>query len=217
MWITVPDDAIEDVAAKLVGARDWNGVVVFHSSGALSSEAVSCLWYQGASVGSLHPMMTFAKGKPPSWHGVAFTFEGAEEALPLAEQIVGDLDGELFRVEARNKVLYHAFASFASPLVIALMATMERVAEEAGLDKEAAKQMIVPLLRQTLANYLNEGAANAFTGPIARGDVATVRKHLEQLKRVPEAREVYVALAKAALKLLHTDSKSKLEDVLCRS
>ena len=114
-------------------------------------------------------------------------------------------------------MLYHAFGSFASPLVIALMAAMEQVAEAAGIKKDDAKEIMVPLLRQTLRNYLKHDAARAFSGPLIRGDVVTVSKHLEELKRVPEAREVYVALAKVALQRLPVGERERMKQWLVDS
>ena len=108
-------------------------------------------------------------------------------------------------------MLYHAFGSFASPLVIALMASLERVARAAGLKPDDAKTMMVPLLWQTLRNYLQHDAASAFSGPLVRGDVATVRRHLKELKAVPEARAVYLALASAAMKNLPVKNRKAME------
>ena len=116
-----------------------------------------------------------------------------------------------FPIRKQNKVLYHAFGSFASPLVIALMASLEQVAEAAGVRKRDIKRVMLPLLLQTLRNYLYQDAASAFSGPLVRGDVATVRKHLEELKVVPEAREVYVALAKSALKNLPARNRKTVD------
>ena len=105
-------------------------------------------------------------------------------ATRAAKQIVERLGGNAFPIRKQNKVLYHAFGSFASPLVIALMASLEQVALAAGVRKRDIKRVMLPLLSQTLRNYLYQDAASAFSGPLARGDVATVRKHLDELKKV---------------------------------
>ena len=72
----------------------------------------------------------------------------------------------------------------------------------------------MPILQQTLANYGRMGAAESFSGPIARGDVATVQKHLEVLQSVPQARDVYLALAFAALRDLPAKNVRELEEIL---
>jgi len=214
VWITVPDDSIAEVARKLAGAQDWKGRIVFHSSGALTSDELAPLREQGARVASVHPMMTFVRGAVPDMAGVAFAIEGDAVATRAATEIVERLGGDAFPIRKQNKALYHAFGSFASPLVIALMASLEQVAQAAGVRKRDIKRVMLPLLLQTLRNYVYQDAASAFSGPLARGDVATVQKHLEQLKAVPEAREVYVVLAKAAVKNLPVKNRSALEQEL---
>ena len=113
-----------------------------------------------------------------------------------------------YPIKAENKVLYHAFGTFASPMVIALMTALEQVGKAAGIKPSDLRTMAAPLLRQTLNNYLEHGAAAAFSGPLVRGDVATVRRHLEALRKTPQAREVYVSLARAAVKFLPVKNRA---------
>jgi predicted short-subunit dehydrogenase-like oxidoreductase (DUF2520 family) len=101
-------------------------------------------------------------------------------------------------------------------LLTALLAASERVAGAAGVNRKAARERMLPILRQTLANYARLGAPGAFSGPIARGDVATVDKHLKVLLEVPAAREVYVALARSALRDLPAKNRAALEKILKR-
>lgn len=211
VWVTVPDDRIAQVARKLASAQDWKGRIVFHSSGALISDELAPLREKGARAASVHPMMTFVRGSVPEMAGVAFAVEGDAVATRAAREIVKRLGGDAFPIRKQNKVLYHAFGSFASPLVIALMASLEQVATGAGIRKRDIRAVVLPLLRQTWANYLTKGAGSAFSGPLVRGDVATVRKHLEELKKIPEAREVYVALAQAAVKNLPVKNQKAVE------
>jgi predicted short-subunit dehydrogenase-like oxidoreductase (DUF2520 family) len=211
IWITVPDDAIAATALRLARTQDWQGKIVFHSSGALTSDDLAPLREQGAKVASVHPGMTFVRGPAPQMLGVAFAVEGDPAATRVAKRIVADFGGTTYAINKRNKVLYHAFGSFASPLVIALMASLERVAKAAGIEHDDVKAMMVPLLRQTLRNYLQHDAASAFSGPLPRGDVATVRRHLEELKAVPEARAVYIALANAAAKNLPVKNRKAMQ------
>ncbi|HKD84643.1 MAG TPA: Rossmann-like and DUF2520 domain-containing protein [Terriglobales bacterium] len=210
VWITVPDDAIADVAHALARTQEWKGKVVLHSSGALTSDELLPLRKKGAAVASVHPMMTFVRGSAPAMAGVSFAIEGDAAALRLATSIVRDLGGDAFKIEKRNKVLYHVFGSFASPLVIALMGSLEQVARAAGIREARIRRVMEPLLRQTLSNYLAQDAASAFSGPLVRGDAATVRKHLAELRQLPEARAVYIALARAALNLLPVKNRAGL-------
>ncbi len=214
VWLTVPDDAIISVARSLAKSQSWRDKLVFHSSGALTSEELAPLRKQGACVASVHPMMTFVHSERPEMAGVSFAVEGDPVAIRVARAIVEELGANAFVIRKQNKVLYHAFGSFASPMVIALMASMEEVALAAGIRKRDIKTVMVPLLWQTLRNYLKKDAASAFSGPLMRGDLATIRKHLAELKKVPEARQVYIALSKASLKTLPAKNRKRIEQAL---
>jgi len=217
IWITVSDDAIAGVARALAQSQDWEGKIVFHSSGALTSNELVSLRGKGARVASVHPMMTFVRGAVPEMAGVAFAVEGDATAVRTARAIVEDLGGSAFVIKKENKVLYHVFGSFASPLIIALLASLEQVARAAGIRKTDIKTMMAPLLWQTLRNYLKHDAASSFSGPLVRGDVATVRKHLAELEKLPEAKAVYAALASAALKSLPVRNRKSLAKALASS
>ena len=214
VWITAPDDAIAGVAARLARAQDWRGSVVFHSSGALTSDVLAPLRHRGAKVASVHPGMTFVRKVVPSLSGVPFGVEGDAGAIRLAKRIVASVGGTAFTIRKENKVLYHAFGTFASPLFIALMAALEETGRAAGIRRSQARVMAGPLLQQTLRNYLEHGAAAAFSGPLIRGDVATIRGHLQAMKVNPAARRAYVALARVAVKELPVKNRTALNKLL---
>ena len=216
VWITVPDDAIAEVATQLASAQEWRGKTVFHSSGALASDVLSPLREKGAKAASVHPGMTFVRQSVPLLKGVPFAVEGDAAAVRLAKKLVRELGGSAYSIKPENKVLYHAFGAFASPMLIALMTALEQVGKAAGIKPSDLRTMAAPLLRQTLNNYLEHGAAAAFSGPLVRGDVATVHKHLAALANVPEARAAYLALATAALKKLPVKNRTEMEKELCR-
>lgn len=199
VWLTVPDDAIADTARAISRLQSWKGKTVFHSSGALTSDQLQPLRRNGARVASVHPMMTFVRSALPNMRDIPFGIEGDAAAARVGKRMVGDLGATSFAIGKREKALYHAFASFASPLLIALLSAMEQVANAAGIPEREARRIAAPLLQHTLRNYLDTGAGRAFTGPLARGDIGTIRKHLKVLLRTPDARNVYLALARAAL------------------
>ena len=101
-----------------------------------------------------------------------------------------------------------------APLLVTLLATGEKVAGAAGLSKIEARRKMLQTLRQTLVNYSKLGPAGAFSGPIVRGDAEVVQQHLKALKKIPGAREVYKALARAALQYLPSGNRKVLERVL---
>ncbi len=214
IWFCVPDGAIAGTAASLSRAADWSGKVALHSSGALTSDELAVLRKHGAAVASVHPLMTFVRGSRASLAEVPFAIEGDPKAVRAARAIVRDLKGHSFTIRKAQKEAYHTWGMFASPLLTALLAATERVAGAAGVSRKAARQRMLPILTQTLANYSRLGAPRAFSGSIARGDVATVEKHLKVLQKVSGAREVYVALARTALCDLPAKNRAALEKIL---
>jgi predicted short-subunit dehydrogenase-like oxidoreductase (DUF2520 family) len=216
VWFCVPDGAIAGAAKSLLGAADWIGKIALHSSGALASDELGVLQRQGAAVASAHPLMTFVRGSRPALAEAPFALEGDQKALRAARAIIRDLHGRPFIIHKNQKAAYHAWGMFASPLLTALLAASERVAGAAGVNRKAARERMMPILRQTLSNYARLGARGAFSGPIARGDLATVEKHFNVLRKVPGARDVYVALAQAALRNLPAKNRPALEKILKR-
>jgi Domain of unknown function (DUF2520) len=201
---------------ELSSRQEWREGIVFHCSGALTSDELEPLRKQGAKAASVHPVMTFAANTVPSLQGVAFGIEGDAAAVRLAKQIVRDLGGVPVEIRKENKVLYHVLGAFASPMLIALMAALEDIGMAAGFEPRQLRAVAGPLLRQTLENYLERGAAAAFTGPFVRGDVAVIRRHLSHLEEVPLARDVYLSLARAAVENLPVKDRDAMRKVLGR-
>lgn len=214
VWFCVPDSKIAQAARSSAAAAGWKGRVALHSSGALTSDELRALRQRGAAVGSVHPLMTFVQGSRPSLVGVPFAIEGDAAAMRVARRIVKEVGGHAYSILKKDKAAYHAWGTFASPLVTALLATTEEVAAAAGVPQKAARRRMIPILLQTLANYAAYGAAGAFSGPIIRGDVGTVRRHLRVLRPLPVARQVYLALVLAALRHLPAKNKSDLVKAL---
>jgi predicted short-subunit dehydrogenase-like oxidoreductase (DUF2520 family) len=230
LWFCVPDREIRGAASALAAhlaaraAAHKKGRAqgrvhskvrfAFHSSGALLSRELEPLRKAGAAVASVHPLMTFVAGAHPSLTGVPFAMEGDDAATRLARRIVREMGGESFSLPAARKAAYHAWATLTSPLLLAFLVTLEDVARTAGLTRQDARRKSLPIIRQTLANYSRLGPAQSFSGPLVRGDAETVARHLAVLKKYPGAREVYVALARAALRGLPVKNRDGLNRLL---
>ena len=234
LWFCVPDREIRGAASALAGhlalraaAHTKNRVpskvpnkvpskvrFAFHSSGALLSRELEPLRRAGIAVASVHPLMTFVSGTHPSLTGVPFAMEGDGAAMQVARQIVRKLGGESFSLPAARKAAYHAWATLTSPLLLAFLVTLEEAARAAGFTHQDARRKSLPIIRQTLANYSRLGPAPSFSGPLVRGDADTVARHLAVLKKHPGAHEVYVALARAALRGLPVRNKIVLKELL---
>lgn len=204
VWLCVPDKAIGPTAKALANKTNWKGKIVLHSSGALPASELHSLQRRGASVASAHPLNTFVKKSQLDLAGVPFAIEGDARAARIVSPIARDLNGDapVIHIRPEQKPLYHAMGAFASPLLIALLANAEVVGKAAGI--RDPKQSLAKIIQTTLDNYLAHGAAASFSGPIVRGDAATVRKHLAALAKLPRQRAVYRALAESALALLPT-------------
>jgi predicted short-subunit dehydrogenase-like oxidoreductase (DUF2520 family) len=214
VWFCVPDREIARAANQVGETAGWKGKIALHSSGALPSNELQMLRRGGAAVASLHPLMTFVRGSIPSLKGVPFALEGDSAAVRAARRITRDLGAEAFPISKERKMAYHAWGAFTSPLLIALLVTGDKVARAAGLSTAEARRKMLPILRQTLANYAKLGPAGAFSGPIVRGDAEVVRLHLDALKTISAAREVYVALARAGLRYLPVRNRRALGKLL---
>lgn len=214
VWFCVPDSEISRTACSFAEMVKWKGRVALHSSGVLASDELSSLRKRGAAVASVHPMMTFVRRSRPSLAAVSFALEGDAPGVRVARRIVKDLGGQAYPIRKSDKAAYHAWGTFASPLFTSLLAATERVASAARVSPAAARRRMIPILLQTLANYASFGASGAFSGPIVRGDVDTVKRHLRMLRKVPGAQEVYSSLARAALHYLPTRNKNALQEAL---
>lgn len=217
LWFAVPDREIRSAAAALAHAPGFaQGEVkyAFHSSGVLLSRELEALRKTGIAVASVHPFMTFVPGSHPSLEGVPFAVEGDSGATRLARRIVRDLKGVSFPIPASRKAAYHAWATMTSPLLLSFLVTLEEAARVSGFSPQDARRRSLPIIGQTLANYARLGPDHSFSGPIIRGDVATVAQHLSVLKRSPQARDVYVALALSALRHLPAKNRSQLQRLL---
>jgi len=217
VWLCVPDSSIRSAARLLATQLEWKGRVALHSSGALTSDELDSLRKLGAGVASAHPFMTFVRGSQPTLARVPFAIEGDASAVRVARRMVRDLGGQAYPIPKADKAAYHAWGTFASPLLTALLATTEQAAAIAGVGRKAAVRRMMPILLQTLANYAAFGAPGAFSGPLVRGDAETVARHLRVLSDVPAAREVYLSLGRAALKYLPTKNRSALKRLLDKS
>ena len=208
--ISTPDDAIEGAARQLANvfkrSRPNNRLskVALHTSGALSAEVLAPLRGAGFAIGSLHPLVSVAgPTKADVFRGAYFCLEGDRAALQAAQRIVKAVGGESFTIASRSKPLYHAAAAMASGHVVAMFDLATEMLEHCGIPRRRAKQILLPLVESTVANLETKRSAEALTGPLARGDVATVRKHLEAMETqgFPESAKIYVAIARHALKL----------------
>lgn len=216
LLLTVPDRLIGMVAASLVSASvsehatgsapaaqvpqlPLAGKVFLHCSGSMGLEELAPLAAAGAHVGSLHPLQSFAGGAT-QLAGVYMAVDGDEAACAAAQQIAVAMGGHPFQVPAAERAAYHAAACICSNYAVAVEALAQRLMSRWLGNEEAAWQALLPLFKGTAANLQSTiSPRTVLTGPIARGDVNTVEKHLAVLP--PDLVDVYCSLGLATTEL----------------
>ena len=208
-WLSVPDDEIYAVASRLAAAlpaarRGGGEPVAVHSSGLGSIQLLKPLFEQGVRVLCLHPLQTFT-GEPRAEllrDAPCAVTAHEERDLRLGQELAGRLGMRPFRLADEHKTLYHLAAVVGCNLLVALESEAKRLMDEATGGSDGLAHL-APLLRTTLDNLLaGGGPAHALTGPVARGDVGTVRAHLRLLDREsPRLARTYRALSLEALTL----------------
>jgi len=199
--LTVSDDNIAPLCKKLTecGAFE-NKPIVAHCSGALGSDVLAAAAEVGSPTGSMHPLQTFPDTQTAmrSIPGTYFFIEGSELATGPLRELATAIGGKPAIINSDAKVCYHAAAVMASNYFVTLMDAGSELLAKAGLTSTESLDALEPLVRATLENIFSKNAENAghiehaLTGPIARGDVDTIQRHLQALTEVsPETRQLY--------------------------
>jgi predicted short-subunit dehydrogenase-like oxidoreductase (DUF2520 family) len=201
VFITVPDDAIAAVAASV---RWRQAMAVVHCSGATEVAVLACAADQGAQTGGFHPLQFFADpevalaGLP----GCTIGIEAGEPLLSRLEGLAAALQCRALRLPPGCRARYHAGAHYAGGFVFALLKEAADMWQSFGVSRDDAVRALVPLLRGTATAAEQSGLARGLAGTYSRGDLSTVKKHLDALGRLgPEALHLYCELALRSIPL----------------
>jgi predicted short-subunit dehydrogenase-like oxidoreductase (DUF2520 family) len=201
VWmLAVGDDQIGPTCAALADAGLLDKTTVFHCSGAKASNELQAARHVGARVASIHPIRSFAD---PQAVAGAFTgtwcgIEGDGEALALLSPAFEAIGARLVAIDAAAKTVYHAASVFASNYLVTVLDAALRAYAAAGVPPEVARELARPLASETLANVFRLGAPAALSGPVARGDLATVARQQAALQDWdPATASLYAALVEA--------------------
>src|SRR5229473_989914 len=209
VFLTVPDDAIEAAAS---GIRWRPGSACVHCSGAAELDALRKAVADGALAGGFHPLHMFgdAGESPGALAGCAIALAGPDALVDRLVRLARVLDAKPLRLPEGGRALYHAAANFSGAFVIALIQETIALWGKLGVPEAAALAALLPLLRGTVDNVERLGAAGGLGSAVARGDLGTLRRHLDALARnAPDSLELYrilslrtipLALAKGTLK-----------------
>jgi predicted short-subunit dehydrogenase-like oxidoreductase (DUF2520 family) len=200
VFITTADAAVSDVCAR-IRWRQGQGAV--HCGGVLTLEALDAARNAGATPGCLHPLQSFPNGAAdaPRFRGITFGVEAPPPLDSTLEAIARDLGASVVHLEGVDRALYHAAAILASNNVVALAAAAARTWTLAGLPREAARGALGPLLLNVANNVATRELVDALTGPLARGDVSTVERHLAALDVDSDLHHLYRLLGRELLRL----------------
>ena len=205
LLIAVPDGALAEVAGRL--AARPQAAVALHTSGSRDAGVLAPLRSAGTSPGTLHPLKAFPRRmpEPEQARGVFFAVDGEPAAQLLARRLVAAWGGVAGEVPPAARPIYHFAATLAAGGVATLLAAAADLAARAGLPP-AVGAGYLELARGTVAVAIEaigdgDGAANALTGPVARGDLATFEMHVEALRAVaPERVPLALELAREMLR-----------------
>ncbi len=211
VFLTVPDGAVASFAGAIAAAGELPATVAFaHCSGALGLSALAPLGKHHA-VGSFHPLQSFPNPRAPeAFDASVVATDGTTAALRRRlERLARNLGARPRHVNEADRVVYHAAAVFASNYLVALAGEAVEMLRTIGWSEREATDGLVPLMEGVLAEVARRGPDAALTGPIRRGDVETVNRHLEALvgldSRGPRGRprktDLYRMLGQIALEI----------------
>ena len=194
--LCVPDTAIAEACDACASLGKQMPALVGHVSGASTLAVLRAAEEAGAATFSIHPLQTFADGETPV-AAMPCAIAGSNDAAEnFAREFADALGMRPFEVPEEQRAAYHAAASIASNLLVALEESAAELLSRTGV--EDARELLAPLVLQTAANWAERGP-DALTGPIARGDAATVERHLEAISDLaPELLAAYETLAERA-------------------
>lgn len=203
--ISTADPDISSAAGALQG-RLKKDAIVLHTSGSLSSAVLSALAEDGHPTGSMHPLISVSNAVTGADHfpNAYFCVEGDDVAAGVARSIVSRLGGRCFTIEPGQKSLYHAAAVVASGHLVALVDIATEMLSKCGIKKDAAQEILLPLISTTLRNLESNSPSGALTGSFARTDLEAVRRHLASIDEAsmdPVVRDVYLYLGQRSLDL----------------
>ncbi len=213
--LTVPDDAIERLAGEL---RLYGGQALIHTSGVLGAEVLEPARAAGTQVGAFHPLVAFADTERAveALRGATIAVEGDDQLASLLAWMAEALGATAVRLAPGSKAAYHAAAVLAAGGFVALLDAIATLGSAAGLDESGSLAVYGGLIEQTLGNARALGIRAALTGPMTRGDVGTLTRHLEALARfAPDVLPLYRAAAEREVAL--AESRGSLAPLVSES
>ena len=200
VFVTTSDDAIATVCEAISWKR---GQAALHCSGVASMDVLEHAAAQGALPGGFHPLQAFSsvEGGVASIPGITFGIEAEGDLKEYLRKMALDLGANPVFLRPHDKVLYHISGVLMGNLLTEYAALSAQLWERLGMTREEGVSALLPMMKQVAVNLGTLGVPGAVSGPYVRGDLGTIRKHLEALRaRAPELMPLYRELALAGLR-----------------
>lgn len=212
IWmISVPDDQISIIANELLITDILEeGNVIFHCSGAFTSNEFISLKSKNVNLASIHPVKSFVKDNfNKTLKGTHCSIEGNKKAISKLKELLEKVGLNTFEIKTQEKMLFHAGCVFTSNYLTAVFELGLSCFKASGVDEKNAKKIIAPLVRETLENNLRLSSEDALSGPIKRGDYNLIKEQLEELQKLnPDIYKSYKTLGKTTLGILEKEKQN---------
>lgn len=195
------EQLVQEINEKGVNCKEK---IVFHTSGAKSSNILKIKGLLEKNRGSFHPIQTFnalSLINQGLLSGIFIGIEGGKDFLKYSKGLIKSLNSNLIIIKAKDKELYHLASVVSSNLLVSYFSILEQIAEKAGIPRNKILQVFKPIVYKTAENIFNFGTSKSLTGPFERGDSDTVKMHLSKIKREKVFKDLYLILGKEALDL----------------
>ncbi len=188
IFIAVPDDSIETIAAEIASSnKNLKNKFFFHLSGAKDSSSLIELKNKNSFIASFHPLQTFSKieTSPEIWENTFCLLEGDKKAIKVGKEICKMLSSFSFTLNKKDKkIFYHSSAVFASNLLVLLIDISQKLAKEAGINQKKYRIYFAPLIKKTLDNIIKKGCKASLSGPLIRKDYGIISNEIDNIDRI---------------------------------
>lgn len=222
--LAVKDSQLDSVIFEInrMGV-EFKEKIVFHTSGAKSSEILKIKGLLNRNKGSFHPIQTFntaSKSNRGLLSSIFIGIEGGQSFLKYATGIIQSLKSKRILIKSKNKEIYHLASVVSSNFLASYFSILEKISEKAGIPKKQILQVYRPIVYRTIENIFKYGTAKALSGPFERGDIETVKMHLSKIEKEKALKDLYLILGKEALDLassrdsISVKQKEEIERIL---
>lgn len=193
VFICVPDDCIKNVIAEIAEYKGFKqNTIIAHTAGSHSSDILAPLKEFDAKLLAWHPLQTFTGFETPEvFRGITIGMDGDREAVEIGMKLAEILGSTGIEIPPEARTAWHLAAVLVSGMTVGLLSEAEDLMKSTGIDSEIARNALAPLCLTTVQNFRDRGTQDASTGPLVRGDVETIKRHIDFLKDRTKTKSLY--------------------------